>query len=83
MARLRWDADFQTSSYILGYLDRFEGIKEAAISDWLEESTEEDWIPEHRIKYVKNTDGEVVWDRHKRIDKVFGSGAGRIPSPQT
>lgn len=42
---------------------------------WVRESTDEDFIPQHRIKYFKrNSDGEVVWDREGRIDKFFGSG---------
>lgn len=63
--------------FVIGYLERFDGIKEMALSLWLDESTEEDFIPQHRIKYFKKAGtGEVVWDRDGRIDKIFGSGLG-------
>jgi hypothetical protein len=42
---------------------------------WISESTEEEWIPQHRIKYFKKVLGdgheEVVWDRETRLDKIF------------
>jgi len=42
------------------------------------EVTDEEWIPQHRIKYFKRVDetghGEIVWDREKRMDKIFGTG---------
>jgi MJ1316 RNA cyclic group end recognition domain len=42
---------------------------------WVSETSDEDFIPQHRIKYFKrNSDGEVVWDREGRIDKIFGTG---------
>ncbi len=45
---------------------------------WVGECSDEDFIPQHRIKYFKrNSDGEVVWDREGRIDKIFGSGLTR------
>lgn len=45
------------------------------VSTWVRETTDEDFIPQHRIKYFKrNSDGEIVWDREGRIDKFFGSG---------
>ena len=50
------------------------------VSNWISESTDEEWIPQHRIRYFKRTrdggDHELVWDRDRRIDKIFGSGAG-------
>ena len=62
---------------MLGYLDRFEGLKEIPVDLWLSETTEEDFVPQHRIQYFKRvSDGTEVWDREKRIDLVFGSGLG-------
>ena len=59
-------------------MERFTGIKEMPARNWIAETTEEEWIPQHRIKYFnrvdENGDTEVVWDREKRIDKIFGSG---------
>jgi MJ1316 RNA cyclic group end recognition domain len=69
----------------VGYLDRFGGIQELPVSDWIRESTDEEWIPQHRIRYFKKVvaaagggidedkEDEVVWHRDERIDKVFGS----------
>lgn len=34
---------------------------------WVSETSDEDFIPQHRIKYFK-------WDREGRVDKIFGSG---------
>ncbi|EXJ92589.1 hypothetical protein A1O3_01141 [Capronia epimyces CBS 606.96] len=80
LSRLQWDADHDMASYTIGYLERFAGIKEMPASSWIAESTEEEWIPQHRIKYFKRTldngDQEVVWGRDKRLDRIFGSGLG-------
>ncbi|EXJ53661.1 poly(A) polymerase [Cladophialophora psammophila CBS 110553] len=76
--RLQWDASLDMSQYLIGYLERFAGIKEIPASQWISETTEEEWIPQHRIKYFKrlcqNGDDEIVWHREKRIDKIFSSG---------
>ncbi|OAP64461.1 poly(A) polymerase [Fonsecaea erecta] len=78
LKRLQWDTDLDMSKYVIGYLERFAGIKEIPARKWLSEVTEEEWIPQHRIKYFKrlseNGEDEIVWDREKRIDKIFGTG---------
>jgi uncharacterized protein (UPF0248 family) len=75
--RIRWDPSYDSGEYVVGYLDRFGGNLEMRVSSWLNESTEEDWIPQHRIRYFKRlrrgVDEEVVWDRLARVDRVFGS----------
>jgi len=77
LSRLQWDPVYRSEDFVIGYLERFEGIKEMPLDLWLKESTEEDFIPQHRIKYFKKTlSEEVVWSRDDRIDKVFGSGLG-------
>lgn len=76
--RLRHDSSFNLSEYHVGYLERFEGIKEMPARSWISESTDEEWIPQHRIRYIKhvNSSGakEIVWDRDTRMDRIFGSG---------
>ena len=66
----------------MGYLERFEGLKETPASNWITESTDEEWIPQHRIRYFKrineNGESEVVWDRDQRIDKIFNSGGSNM-----
>jgi hypothetical protein len=68
------------SKYLVGYFERFEGIKEMPARNWISESTDEEWIPQHRIKYFKKIceggDHDIVWDRETRVDKIFGTGAG-------
>ena len=77
LSRIQWDPAYRSEDFVIGYLERFEGIKEMPLDLWLKESTEEDFIPQHRIKYFKKTPSEeVVWSRDDRIDKVFGSGLG-------
>ncbi len=81
MGRLQWDAELDISQYVIGYLERFDGIKETAANNWISEVTDEEWIPQHRIRYFKRVNedeaaGEIVWDREKRIDKIFGTGIG-------
>lgn len=76
--RLRWDHSLDLTEYHVGYLERFEGIKEMPVVSWIKDFTDEEWIPQHRIKYFKRSvpgaDSEIVWDRDARIDTVFGSG---------
>ncbi|PTU22826.1 hypothetical protein P175DRAFT_0499363, partial [Aspergillus ochraceoroseus IBT 24754] len=48
---------------------------EASLNSWKRESTDEEFIPQHRVLYIKRkSDSEIVWDRRRRIDKVFMSG---------
>jgi uncharacterized protein (UPF0248 family) len=73
--RLRWDSSLDSSDYIVGYEDRFLGIREMAIDRWKSEQTDEEFIPQHRIMYFKRkSDGVKVWDRMTRKDDIFGSG---------
>lgn len=78
--RIRWDPSMKIDHFIVGYLERFDGMMTMPASQWIRETTEEDFIPQHRIKWVKKTDDdgneEIVWDRDARVDKMFGSGAG-------
>ncbi|KAF7506898.1 hypothetical protein GJ744_011139 [Endocarpon pusillum] len=80
LKRLRWDPSLDSANFTIGYLERFAGIMEMPLATWVTETSDEDFIPQHRIKYFKrNTDGEIVWDREARIDKIFGSGlTGRV-----
>lgn len=87
--RLRWDSRFNVNDYAVGYLERFEGIKEMPASSWIRDFSDEEWIPMHRVRYVKRVrlsnqdlseDQEpslgVVWDRDGRVDKISGSSEG-------
>ncbi|KAK3398576.1 2'-5' RNA ligase superfamily-domain-containing protein [Sordaria brevicollis] len=75
MNRLRWDSAIDSSDYLVGYEDRFLGVKERALDMWKTEQTDEEFIPQHRIVFFKRrSDGQVVWDRKTKKDEVFGSG---------
>jgi uncharacterized protein (UPF0248 family) len=73
--RIRWDGGMDTRDYVVGFEDRFIGVVEKPLFQWNSDQTDEDFIPQHRIVYFRRTtDNAVVWDRHRRIDDVFGSG---------
>ena len=75
--RLRWDPNLDSSDYVVGYEDRFLGTREIPLDKWKSEQTDEEFIPQHRIVYFKKrSDGVIVWDKEKRVDKIFGSGFG-------
>ncbi|OTB03759.1 hypothetical protein M426DRAFT_321477 [Hypoxylon sp. CI-4A] len=77
--RLRWDQAMDSDNYIVGYEDRFLGAKERSVDSWKSETTDEEFIPTHRIVYFKRkSDGMVVWDREERRDEVFGSGVSSL-----
>ncbi|KAK2767635.1 hypothetical protein FQN54_003793 [Arachnomyces sp. PD_36] len=76
--RVRWDPNMDSSDYIIGYDDRFLGVREIGLDKWKTEQTDEEFIPQHRIMYFRRkSDGVVVWDRESRKDNVYGSGAGK------
>jgi len=82
LSRIRHDPDLKESDFIVGYNDRHAPeIMELDVSAWKggADVTDEEWIPQHRIVYFRlkgkgNEKGERVWDREKRLDRLFGSG---------
>lgn len=79
LSRLRWDPVHTSFDYEVGYLDRFEGLMWLPLDQWGKEVEDEDFIPEHRIRIFKRvargTDGDVVWDREKRLCELDGGRA--------
>lgn len=74
VGRLRYDVGFDASRFAVGYEDRFGGVRETPLLDFIGAAE----IPWHRIFSIKA--GElVVWDRRARIDLVFGSGDSAGP----
>jgi uncharacterized protein (UPF0248 family) len=78
--RLLWDAGYNADEYVVGYEDRFKGVKEMPLTSWKRELSDEEFIPFHRVVYFreKGLDGKVVWDRRTRVDLVFGSGQSSL-----
>ncbi|KAI0395106.1 DUF455 domain-containing protein [Xylariaceae sp. FL0594] len=75
MNRIRWDPSMDSGDFVVGYEDRFAGVVERALDEWRTESTDEEFVPRHRILYFRRrSDGVKVWDRVERRDDVFGSG---------
>ncbi|RVD89100.1 uncharacterized protein DFL_000121 [Arthrobotrys flagrans] len=73
--RLKWDSKYDASAYVIGYEDRFRGVLEIGVDKWKTEMSDEEFVPMHRVVYFKDRKtGEMLWDREKRIDKIFGSG---------
>lgn len=70
--RIKWDPTFNIQDFVVGYLDRFEGIQEIPLSvfDKDRDVSSETFIPFHRIQYFKQK-GELVWSRTEKIDKIF------------
>ncbi len=82
ISRLRWDPSMDSGDYIVGYEDRFLGIRERALDQWKSEQTDEEFIPQHRIAYFKRkSDGAIIWDRKLRKDDIFGSGVNGLETP--
>ena len=80
LSRIRHDPALDESEYVVGYHDRHAPEPmEMDVSSWKGggDFTDEEWIPQHRIVYFRrNGDepGRKVWDREKRLDRLFGSG---------
>lgn len=65
--RLVWDPLYPLNEVIMGYMDRFDGMKEITLSEFRDL---DDPIPWHRIWYYSH-DGNKFWDRENRIDTLF------------
>lgn len=80
--RILWDKALLQDEFLVGYLDRIDGLKEKYFNafSW-EDIASVDYtvlaIPKHRIQYFKYK-GEIVWDKRCRLDNVFGSTGSKI-----
>lgn len=75
--RICWDTSLGKDNYLIGYEDRFTGIKETRLELWSREVEDESFIPFHRVVYFKRiVDGVIVWDKRTKVDLIFGSGIG-------
>lgn len=68
--QIRWDPKYNVDDFVIGYLDRFEGLKETRMSQWvIKDTSEEEFIPWHRVYYFKQN-GLIVWDRKARLNTL-------------
>ena len=73
--RLRWDSALDSADYLIGWEDRFVGVRETPLLAWKLETTDEEFVPLHRVLYFRRkSDGGKVWDREARVDTLFHSG---------
>ncbi|XP_047146565.1 uncharacterized protein LOC105843712 isoform X1 [Hydra vulgaris] len=76
--RILWDESLPAENFIVGYIDRFTGIKEKKFTDfsWEDIASVDDFvslaIPKHRIQYFKYRTAKI-WDKTVRLDKIFNS----------
>ena len=78
--RCFWDAGLNSELVRVGYLDRLAGgviEKPLRAFEWVDISTvggpDVLAIPQHRIQYIAYADEGVVWDKAKRLDRIFGT----------
>jgi uncharacterized protein (UPF0248 family)/2'-5' RNA ligase/endonuclease/exonuclease/phosphatase family metal-dependent hydrolase len=60
LSRIHWDSDYDAEEYLIGYEDRFDGVKEIALTSWNREATDEEFIPLHRIVWVRKRGSAVT-----------------------
>jgi uncharacterized protein (UPF0248 family) len=67
-ARIKWDKKFNPEEVTIGYLDRFDGLKETAFSVFDEKDvSSETFIPWHRVQFFKQNE-TMLWDRRTKLD---------------
>jgi uncharacterized protein (UPF0248 family) len=79
LGRLRYGGDYDIDEFVVGYKDRHSScLMEKPVAQWAKDTTDEEFIPEHRIEYFKRYDAggkeEVLWDKSSRLDKIFQHG---------
>lgn len=70
LQRLRWDSRFDAGAYLVVYRERGGGTKELPVPSFLASQR----IPWSRVTAVLHRDRTLVWDRERRLDRLFGSG---------
>lgn len=77
LSRLR-HGDYSIDEFVVGYKDRHSSrLMEKPAVQWAKDTTDEEFIPEHRIEYFKRYSGgkeEVLWDKTSRLDRIFQHG---------
>jgi len=63
--RIKWDNVWNEEEFVVGYIDRFDGIMEVPFSEFAMVEA-----PFHRVQYFSRNN-EILWDRRSRLDKIF------------
>jgi hypothetical protein len=67
LQRLKYDPEYNVADYVVGCIDRKAGILEKKVENW------KSFDEEELIAYFKDVkSNEIVWDRARKIDLVFG-----------
>ena len=74
--RIRWDARFDPTRFVIGYEARLPAPKEVAFTAFVPDGD----IPWHRVLYFREGDA-VVWDRRTRHDALVQRHSDRVVSP--
>ncbi|NUP35521.1 MAG: DUF504 domain-containing protein, partial [Streptomyces sp.] len=75
--RVRWDARFDPSRFVLGVGQRDAGPKRIPLPLFVPGGD----VPWHRVLFVE-ADGELVWDRATGVDRIDTCEAGRVRLPR-
>lgn len=70
--RILFDSNIEKSSVIIGYIDRFNGLKEVQFSQFVTLKNERFYntsVPFHRIRYFKYNN-DIIWDRKKKLNLI-------------
>jgi uncharacterized protein (UPF0248 family) len=76
LKRLKHDRTLNIDKFKVGYVDRHtDEMQEKPAMAWVRDTTDEEWIPEHRIVYFKrcsaNGDEQMMWDKVSKVDRIF------------
>ncbi|KXT16454.1 hypothetical protein AC579_1773 [Pseudocercospora musae] len=67
ISKLRWDPQWSSFEWEIGYEDRFDGLMWKNLEDWQAHTEEEDFIPTHRVRQIRlRSSQEVYWNRDMR-----------------
>jgi uncharacterized protein (UPF0248 family) len=66
--RIKFDEKYDIEDFVVGYIDRKEGIIEKAVQEW------ENFAQEELMAYIRDVKrDEIVWDKARKVDIVFGT----------
>jgi uncharacterized protein (UPF0248 family) len=65
LKKLKYDPAFDVNDYVIGYIDRKEGILEMPVTAW------ESFQQEDIVAYFRQVpEDRIIWDRAKKIDRL-------------